>query len=67
MVQQDGRVLFSMSKLSNAGKMVTVLRTVTHLWIRSIVASGSSALTSRVDCFTLDENCDQKYTGLVTV
>jgi len=67
MVQQDGRVLFSMSKLSNTGKMVTVLRKVTHLWTRSIVPSDSSALTSRVNCFTLHENCDRKYTGLVTV
>jgi hypothetical protein len=67
MVQQDGRVLLFMSKLLNAGKMVTVLRKVTHLWIRSIVPSDSSALTSRVNCFTLHENCDRKYTGLVTV
>jgi len=67
MVQQDGRVLFSMSALLNAGNMVTVFRKGTHRWIHSTVHSDSSALTSRVNCFTLHEHCDQNYTRLVTV
>ena len=67
MLQQDGRVLLYMSTLSNAGKMVMVLREVTNLCIRSIIPTGSSALTSRVNCILLNQNCDQKYTGLVTV
>jgi hypothetical protein len=67
MVQQDGRVLFSMSALLNAGNMVTVLRKGTHRWIRSIVSSDPSALTRRLNGFTLHEHCDRKYTRLVTV
>jgi hypothetical protein len=67
MVQQDGRVVFSMSTLSNAGKMLTVLRKVTHLCIRRIVPSDSSALTSRVNGITPSEHCDRKCTGLVKV
>jgi hypothetical protein len=67
MLQQNGRVLLFMSNLLNAGKIAPSLREDTNLWIRSIVPSDSSALTSRVNCFTLHENCDRKYTGLVTV
>ena len=68
MVQQDGRVLFSMSALLNAGgNMVTVFRRGTHRWIHSIVPSCSSAHTRRLNCFTLHEHCDQKYTGVMTV
>jgi hypothetical protein len=67
MVQQNGRVVFSRSTLSNAGKKVPFLRNVTNLWMHSIVPSDSSALTNRANCITLHENCDQKFTGLVTV
>jgi hypothetical protein len=65
MLQQDGRVLFYISELLSAGKMVLILRKVTNLWIRSIVPSDSSALTCRVNGIIMNENCDQKYTGLV--
>jgi len=67
MLQQDGRVLFSRSTLSNAGKMVPVLRKDTNLCIRSIIPSDPSALTCRVNCIILHENCDLKYSGLVAV
>ena len=67
MLQQDGQVLFSVSKLSNADKMVPVLRKVTTLWISGIVPSDSSALTSRVNGITQNENFDREYTGLVMV
>jgi hypothetical protein len=67
MLQQDGRVVFSRSEFLNAGKKVPVLRNVKNLWIRSIDPSDSSALSRRVNSITLHENCDQKYTGLVTV
>jgi len=67
MVQQDGRVLFSMSALLNAGNMVTVFRKGTHRWIHSIVPSDSSALSRWVNCFTLYEHSNRKYTRLVTV
>jgi hypothetical protein len=67
MVQQDGRVLFSRSALLNAGNMVTVLRNIKHLLIRSIVPSVPSALTRRVNYITPNEYCDRKCTGLVKV
>jgi len=67
MVQQDGRVFFSLLKLSNAGNMVTVLRKGTHLWIRGIVSSDPSTVIRRTNCKTLHEHCNQKYTRLVTV
>ena len=68
MVQQNGRVLFSLSALLNAGgNMVTVFRRGTTRWIHSIVPSDPTALTSQVNGITLHEICDQKYTGLVTV
>jgi hypothetical protein len=67
MVQQDGQVVFSMSALLNAGNMVTVLRNVTHLCIRSIVPSDSSALTSPVNGINPIEQCGRNCTGLVTV
>jgi len=66
MFQQDGRVVFSRSKLLNSGKKVPVLRNVTHLYIRSIVPSDPSALTSRVNGITPIEHCNRNCTGLVT-
>jgi hypothetical protein len=56
-----------MSTLLNASKKVAVFRKGTHQWIRSIVPSDPTALTRQVNGITLHENCDQKYTGLVTV
>jgi len=67
MFQPDTRELFYMSTLSNAGKMEPVLRKVTYLCIRSIVSSDPSALTSRVNVLTPNENCGRKCAGLVTV
>jgi len=67
MVQQDGRVLFSMSALLNAGKMMTVFCKDTYQYKHSIVPSCSSAHTRRLNCFTLHEHCDQTYTRMVTV
>jgi len=66
-VQQDGRVVFSRSILSNAGNMVAVLGNVTHLWMHSILPSGSLVLPSRVSGITLHENCGRKCAGLVTL
>ena len=67
MFQPDTRELLYMSTLLNASKKVAVFRKGTHQWIRSIVPSDPTALTSQVNGITLHENCDQKYTGLVTV
>jgi len=67
MLQQDGRVVFSRSTLSNAGKMVPVLRKATHLCIRGIVSSDFSALTSRVNGITPIEHENRNCAGLVTV
>ena len=67
MFQPDPRELIYLSILSNAGNMVPVLRNVTHLCIRSIVPSDSSALTSPVNGINPIEQCGRNCTGLVTV
>ena len=67
MLLPDMQEFYHMSELSNADKMVPVLRKVTTLWISGIVPSDSSALTSRVNGITQNENFDREYTGLVMV